>query len=140
MDSEKTCRILGDLLAARLFKSESAAQATFPTLFSLRELGNNTALSVKCVEDGFEGECGQGDETNPDAPPLLDILRSPDTPMANGTSLESAPTVRQHRIDRQSGRIRKPTRATTNPTGAILQVGEGERERRLCPRKSSAKV
>jgi hypothetical protein len=55
MDSEKTCRILGNLLAARLFESESAAKATFPTLFSPRELGNDTALIVKCEEDGFEG-------------------------------------------------------------------------------------
>ncbi len=125
MDSEKTCRILGDLLAARLFESESAAKATFPTLFSPRELGNDTALIVKCVEDGFEGGRGQRDGTNPDVPPFLDILRSPDTPMPNGASPESAPTVRQHRIDRKSGRIRKPTRATTKPTGSILQVGEG---------------
>jgi hypothetical protein len=125
MDSEKTCRILGDLLAARLFESESAAKATFPTLFSPRELGNDTALIVKFVEDGFEGECGQRDGTNPDAPPFLNILRSPDTPMSNGASPESAPTVRQHRIDRKSGRIRKPIRATTKPTGAI-QVGEGK--------------
>jgi hypothetical protein len=116
MDSEKTCRILGDLLAARLFESESAAKATFPTLFSPRELGNDTALIVKFVEDGFEGECGQRDGTNPDAPPFLDILRSPDTPMSNGASPESAPTVRQDRIDR------KPTRTTTKPTGAIPQV------------------
>jgi hypothetical protein len=123
MDAEKTCRILGDLLAARLFESESAAKATFPTLFSPRELGNDTALIVKCVEDGFKGDCGQRDATNPDAPPVLDILRSPDTPMPNSASTESAPTVRQRRIDRKSGRIRKPTRATT---GAILQVGEGK--------------
>ena len=126
MDSEKTYRILGDLLAAHLFESESAAKATFPTLFSPRELGNDTALVVKCVEDGFEGECGQRDGTNPDAPPFLDILRSPDTPMPDGASLESAPTARQYRVDRKSGRIRKPTRATTKPVGAILQVGEGK--------------
>ncbi|KAH8663700.1 hypothetical protein BGZ60DRAFT_432828 [Tricladium varicosporioides] len=86
MDSEKTCRILGDLLAARLFESESAAKATFPALFSPRELGNDTALIVKCAEDGFEGECGHRDATNPDAPPFLDILRSPDTPMPNSAS------------------------------------------------------
>ena len=125
-DSKKICRILGDLLAARLFESESIAKATFPTLFSPRESGNNTALIVKCVEDGFDRECGQRDGTNPDAPPFLDILRSPDTRMPNGASSESAPTVRQHRIDRKSGRIRKPTRATTKPTGSILQVGEGK--------------
>jgi hypothetical protein len=122
MDSEKTCRILGDLLAARLFESESAAKVVFPTLFSPRELGNDTALIVKCVEDGLEGECGQRNETNPDAPPFPDILRSPDTPMPNGASPESAPSVGQHRIDRESGLIRKPTRTTTKPTGAILQV------------------
>lgn len=104
----------------------SAAKATFPTLFSPRELGIDTALIVKCVEDGFEGGCGQRDGTNPDAPPFLDILRSPDTRTPNGASPESAPTVRQHRIDRKSGRIRKPTRATTKPTGSILQVGEGK--------------
>ena len=40
-----------------------------PTLLSPRELGNDTALIVKCVEDGFEGECRQRDGTNPDAPP-----------------------------------------------------------------------
>jgi hypothetical protein len=78
------------------------------------------------VEDGFEDGCGQRDGTNPDAPPFLDILRSPDTPIPNSASPESAPTVRQHRIDRKSGRIRKPTRGTTKPTGAILQVGEGK--------------
>ena len=125
MDSEKTYRILGDLLAARLFESESAAKAAFPTLFSPAELGNDTALIVKCVEDAFEGECGQRDGTNPGAPPIPDLLRSPDTPLPNGASPESAPTVSQHRIDRKSGRIRKPTRATTKSTGAILQAGEG---------------
>jgi hypothetical protein len=57
VDSEKTCRILGDLLAACFFESESAAKDIFPTLFSPRELGNDTALIVKCVEDGLEGEC-----------------------------------------------------------------------------------
>ena len=81
---------------------------------------------MKYVEDGLEGGCGQRDRTNPDAPPFLGILRSPDTRMPNGASPESAPTVRQHRIDRKSGRIRKPTRATTKPTGSILQVGEGK--------------
>jgi hypothetical protein len=125
MDSEKTCRILGDLLAARLFESESVAKATFPTLFSPRELGNDTALIVKCVEDGFEGECGQRDAKNPDAPPFLNILPSLSNPMPNGASLESAPTVKQHRIDKKSGRIGKLTRATTKSTGTILQVGEG---------------
>ncbi|CZR63633.1 uncharacterized protein PAC_13530 [Phialocephala subalpina] len=123
MDSEKICRILCDLLAARLFESESAAKATFPTLFSPRELGNDTALTVKCVEDC---EYGQRDGTNPDAPPSLDIIHSPDTSMPNGASPESAPTVRQHRIGETSGRIRKPTQAMTKPTGAILQVGEGK--------------
>lgn len=105
MDLEKTCRILGDLLAARLFELESAAKATFPTLFSPRELGNDTALITKCVEDGFEGRCGQRDGTNPDAPPFL----SPNTRMPNVASLESALTVRQHCINRKLGRVRKPT-------------------------------
>ncbi|KAF4631565.1 hypothetical protein G7Y89_g6566 [Cudoniella acicularis] len=126
MDADKTCRILGDLLAARLFESESAVEATFPALFSPAEFGNGTALIAKCEEDGFEGECGQRDRTNSDAPPFPDTLPSPDTPIPNSASSESAPTVRQHRIDRQSGRIRKPTRATTKPTRAILQVGEGK--------------
>ncbi|OBT45139.1 hypothetical protein VE00_04296 [Pseudogymnoascus sp. WSF 3629] len=54
MDSEKTCRILGDLLAARLFEPESAARATFPTLFSPRELGNDYA---KCR---LPRECSDG--------------------------------------------------------------------------------
>jgi hypothetical protein len=94
MDLEKTCRILGDLLGARLFESDSAAKATFPTLFSPRELGHDTALIVKCVENGVEGRCGRRDRTNPDAPPFLEILRSPDTRMPNGASLESAPTVK----------------------------------------------
>ena len=53
-DSKKICRIWGNLLAARLFESESIAKATFPTLFSRRESGNNTALIVKCVEDDFD--------------------------------------------------------------------------------------
>jgi hypothetical protein len=48
MDSEETCRILRDLLAARLFELESIAKAAFLTLFSPRELGNNTALIRKC--------------------------------------------------------------------------------------------
>ena len=126
MDSEKTCRILGDLLAARLFESKSAAKATFPTLFSPRELGNDTALVVKCEEDGFEGGCGQRDGTNPDAPTFLDILHSPDIRMPNGTFPKSAPTVRQHRIHRKSGCIGKPTRGTTETTESILQVGDGK--------------
>ena len=120
MDSEKTCRILGDLLVARLFELESAAKATFPILFSPRELGNDTALIVKSVEDGFEGRYRQRDRTNPDAPPFLDIFLSYDTRILNDPSPESAPTVRQHCINRKSGRIRKPTRATTKPIGSIL--------------------
>jgi hypothetical protein len=123
MDSEKTYRILGGLLAGRLFESDSAAKATFATLFSP---GHDTALIVKCVEDGVEAEWGQRDGKNPDAPPFPDILRSPDAPIPNRTSPESTPTIRQHRIDRKSGRIRKPTRATTKPAGPILQVGEGK--------------
>jgi len=123
MDSEKTCRILRDLLASRLFESESIAKAIFPTLFSPRELGNDTALIVKCVEEGLDHECGKRDGNPPDVSPFQNIIHSPDTPMPNGASPESAPPVRQHRIDRKSGRIRKPTRATINPTGLILQVG-----------------
>jgi hypothetical protein len=111
MDSEKTCKILRGLLAARLFESDSEAQAAFPTLFSPGELGNDTALIVKCVED---------------APPFPDILLSPDTPLPNGTSPESTSTVGQHRIDTQSGRIKKPTRATTKSARPILQVGKGK--------------
>jgi hypothetical protein len=124
IDSMKIYRILGDLLAARLFESESIAKANFPTLFSPRESGNDTALIVKCVDDGFDRECGQRVGKNPDALPSLDIPRYPDIHMPKGAPIESAPPVRQHRIDRKSGRVRKPTRATTNPTGAILQVGK----------------
>ncbi|KAH8674394.1 hypothetical protein BGZ60DRAFT_403819, partial [Tricladium varicosporioides] len=126
MDSEKICRILGDLLAARLFESESVAKAAFPTLFSPRERGDDTALIVKCVEDSFKGGYEQRNGTNPNVPPFLDILHPPDTPMQNGVSPESAPTVRQHRINKKSGH-RKPTRATTKPTGAIIQAGEGKK-------------
>jgi len=142
MNLKKTCRILGEILAARLFESEFAARATFPTLFSPKDSGNDTALVVKCVENGFEGECGPRDETNPDAHPFLDILCSPDTPMSNGASPESVPTVGQHRIDRKSGRIRKPTRATTKPIAAILQVGEGKKamlEEDFCEDKGKSK-
>jgi hypothetical protein len=64
IDAEKTCRILGDLLAARLFESESAAEAAFPTLFSPREFGNDIVLIVKRKEDSFEGDCGRRDGTN----------------------------------------------------------------------------
>jgi hypothetical protein len=71
MDSEKTCTILGDLLAGRLLESNSAAKATFPTLISP---GNGTALNVKCVEDGFEAECGQRGGKTPT--PLLSRIRS----------------------------------------------------------------
>jgi hypothetical protein len=84
---------LGDLPAARLFESESAAEATFPTLFSPREFGNDIVLIVKGKKDGFEGECGRGDGTNFDAPPFLDIIHSPDTPMSNSASSRSAPTI-----------------------------------------------
>ncbi|KAF8853500.1 hypothetical protein BDZ45DRAFT_76595 [Acephala macrosclerotiorum] len=125
MDSEETCRILEKLLAAHLFESDSAAKATFPTLFCPGGLGNETALVIKCVEDGFDGERGRRDGKNPDAPPFPDILRSPETPMLNSTSRESAPTVRKHRIDRKSGRIKKPTRVTTN-LRHVLQVGGKE--------------
>jgi hypothetical protein len=117
-DSKKICKILGDLLAARLFESESIAKATFPTLFSPRESGNDTALIVKCVDDGFDRECAK----NPNALPSLDILRYPDIHMPKCASLDSALPVRQHRIDRKSGRVRKATRATTNAPGAILQA------------------
>ncbi|OBT74273.1 hypothetical protein VF21_07416 [Pseudogymnoascus sp. 05NY08] len=126
MDLEKTCRILGDLLAARLFESELVAKATFPTLFSTRELVNDTALIVMCEEDGFEGWCGQRDATNPDAPTFLDVLHSPDIRMPNGAFPESATTVRQHRIHGKSRCIGKPNRGTTETTGSILQVGDGK--------------
>jgi hypothetical protein len=128
-DSEKICRILGNLLVARIFESESIAKVTFPTLFSPRESGNDTALIVKCVEDDFDRECGQRIRKNPDAPPFLDSLRYPDIHVPKGASLGSAPPVRQHRIDRKSGRVRKPARATTNLTGAILQVGSRSHRR-----------
>jgi len=105
MDLEKTCKILGDLLAACLFESESIAKAIFPVLFSPRELGNDTALIVKCVEEGLDHECGKRDGKTPDAPSFLSIIRSPDASMLNGASPESAPPVRQHRIDRKSGRL-----------------------------------
>ena len=98
MDSEKTCRILGDLLAARLFESEPAAKATFPTPFSPGELGNDVALILKGKEDRFEGECGQRDRTNSNASPFPGILLSPDIPVPNDAALKT--TVRQHRIDR----------------------------------------
>ena len=116
MDLEKTCRILGDLLAARLFESVLAAKATFPTLFSPRELGNDTALIMKCEEDGKDGT----------DPTVLDILHSPHIRMPNGTFPESAPTVRQHRIQWKSGCIGEPTRGTTETTGSILQVGDSK--------------
>jgi hypothetical protein len=122
IDSEKTYKILRCLLADRLFESDAAAQAAFPALFSP---GNGTALIVKCMEDGFEADNGQRDGGRPDALHSPDTLRSPDAPMSNGASPESAPIVRQHRVDRR-GRIRKPTRATTRPAGLILQVGDGK--------------
>jgi len=114
MDLEKVIKILGDILAGRLFESDLAAKATFPTLFSTGQLGNNTALIVKCVEEDFESECGQRDITIPDAP------------IPNSTSLESAPTVGQHRIDGKSGRIRKPTGSATKPIGVTHEFGEGK--------------
>jgi hypothetical protein len=46
------------------------------------------------VEDDFETEGGQRDGNNPDAPPFLDVLRSPDTPLLNGTSPESPTTIK----------------------------------------------
>ncbi|KAF4627532.1 hypothetical protein G7Y89_g10619 [Cudoniella acicularis] len=85
---------------------------------------NKATRIVKGKEDGFE--CGRGDGTNFDAPPFTDILYSPDTPMPNSASSRGAPTIRHHRIDRQSGRIRKPTQATTRPKGVILQVEQGK--------------
>jgi len=122
MDSEKTYKILRCLLADRLFESDSAAQAAFPALFSP---GNGTALIVKCMEDGFEADNGQRDGERPDALHFPVTLHSPDAPMSNGASPESTPMVRQYRVDRR-GRIRKPTRATTEPTGLILQAGNGK--------------
>ncbi|KFX99920.1 hypothetical protein V490_01571 [Pseudogymnoascus sp. VKM F-3557] len=121
INSEKTCRILEDLLAARLFESESAAKAAFPTLFSPRELGNDTALIVKC-EDGFEGGCGQRDGRNPDAPTFPNILHSPGNRILNDNFSKSAPAIRQRRIRRKSGCIGKPTRGET---GSILQMKDG---------------
>ncbi|KAL5344763.1 hypothetical protein ACLOAV_010160 [Pseudogymnoascus australis] len=126
INSEKTCRILGDLLAARLFESESAAKAAFPSLFSPRELGNDTALIVKCEEDGFEGGYGQRDGANPDATTVPNILHSPGIRKPNGTSPGSAPATRQHRIHMKSGCVGKPTRGTTETTGSIIQVGDGK--------------
>ena len=106
--------------------SSSAFIRIFPTLFSPGGFGNDIVLIVKGKEDSFEGESGRRDGTNFDAPPFLDILHSPDTPMPNSASSRSAPTIRHHRIDRQSGRIRKPTQARTRPKGAILQVEQGK--------------
>ncbi|KAF8864480.1 hypothetical protein BDZ45DRAFT_684889 [Acephala macrosclerotiorum] len=94
IDSEKTCKILRDLLAARLFESKSAIKATFPTLFSHRELGNDTALTIKCVKNNFESEYRQRNRTNFDALPSSNILRFPDTPIPNSTFPKSAPTIR----------------------------------------------
>ncbi|KAH6675970.1 hypothetical protein B0J14DRAFT_561664 [Halenospora varia] len=116
IDTDKTCRILGDLLAARLFESGSAAEATFPTLFSAREFGNDTALIVKGKEDSFEGQCGQRDKTNSDIP-SPDIFHSPDTPMSNGASSGSAPTVGAHR---------KAYSSYDKTHRARLHVGEGQ--------------
>lgn len=123
MDSEKTCRILGDLLAARLFESDSAAKATFPTLFSSGQLVNNTAMTVKCVEDSFENEHEHRTEISNDPASFLDISDIfDDHPTSNDTSLKSAQTSGQ-RIDKKSGRIQKPTRATTNQAGPSLFAG-----------------
>ncbi|PMD31128.1 hypothetical protein L207DRAFT_592059 [Hyaloscypha variabilis F] len=122
MDSEKTYKILRSLLADGLFESDSAAQAAFPVLFSP---GNGMALIVKCVEDGFEADNGRRDENRPDAPQFPDTLRSPDAPVPNDTSPESALMVIKHRIDRK-GRIRKPTRAVTKSAGPLLHMGEGK--------------
>ena len=109
IDLEKIYRILRDLLVTCLFKLELTAKANFLTLFSFKELGNNIALIMKCIEDGFKGRRRQRDRTNPDVPPFLDILYFPNTLMPNGTSLESALIVRQHYIDRKSKRIKKFT-------------------------------
>ena len=98
MDLEKTCRILGDLLAARLFELELVAKATFLTPFSPRELGNDIALILKGKEDRFEGECRQRDRTNSNASPFLGILLSPGIPVLNNAALKT--TVRQYRINR----------------------------------------
>jgi len=122
VDSEKVCNILGDLLTGNLFESDSIAEATFPTLFSP---GNGTALIVKCVEDGFESETRQGNGNPPNAPPSPHALDS-DIPMPKNTSLESASTGRQHRIDKKSGGIRKPARTTSKPAGLVRHAGEGQ--------------
>jgi hypothetical protein len=122
MDSEKTYKILRSLLADGLFESESAAQAAFPVLCSP---GNVMALIVKCVDDDFEADNGQRDEKRPDAPQFPDTFRSPDAPMSNSTSPESALMVIKHRIDRK-GRIRKPTRAVTKSAAPLFHTGEGK--------------
>jgi hypothetical protein len=140
IDLEKTCRILRDLLAARLFESESVAKATFPTLFSPGELGNlvnDTTLIVKCVEDGFEGECEQRDRTNPDAPlswisSILPILLCQMALPQRVPQLLDSIALTESRSASES--LLEPRQ---NPRGPYFKW---ERERRLCPRKSSAKV
>jgi len=57
-------------------------------------------------EDDFRDKWRQKDRIYPDVLPFPDVLCSPDAPMLNGASLESALTVRQHRVDRRSGRIK----------------------------------
>ena len=56
---------MGNFLAVRLFESELTAKAILPTLFSPRELGNDTALVVKCVEERFPRKCEQRDGKPP---------------------------------------------------------------------------
>jgi hypothetical protein len=120
MDTEKTCRILRALLIARLFESKSVAEATFPTLFSTREFGTDgQEESVECEYRPRDGE-------NADAPLFSDVLLSANTPLPDSAIPPSTLRV-QHRIDQRSGRIRKPTRATTKPTEIILQMENGKK-------------
>ncbi|OBT59816.1 hypothetical protein VE03_10700 [Pseudogymnoascus sp. 23342-1-I1] len=114
MNLEKTCRILGDLLVAGLFESESTAKATFPALFYPRELENDTDLIMK-----INGR-------NPKVPTFLDIRDSPNFRMPNGTFPKSASTYQQSRTHRKSRRIRKPTRSKTGTTESMHQVGGGK--------------
>lgn len=130
-------RSMADLLAARLFESESAAKANFPTLFSPRELGNDTTLIVKCLEDGFEDGCRQRDGTNPDTPLFLDILLSPDTPIPNSASQRVLRRLDSIALIECRGASESLLEAQQNPQGPYFKW---EREKRLCPRKSSAKV
>ncbi|KAG9240268.1 hypothetical protein BJ878DRAFT_484003, partial [Calycina marina] len=91
LDSEKTSRILGDLLAARLFESESAAKGYFPNALLSQRVEKRYSPDFEVRGGRFRGRVWT-ERWNADAPPFLDILRSPDTPMPGGASPESAPT------------------------------------------------